>query len=117
MSCDICGAKVESTAPLRDCYQTDDIKSLCPTCMQIADKELTKLNTWVYKVRNALLKNILKQRHESFMQAKVSSCDEIMEREVVEGIAGPHGYHEIHVPSEWRGRKVTVTYNRTCGRV
>lgn len=41
---------------------------------------------------------------------------EMMERDVVQGIAGPYGYHEIHVPSSWQGRRVTVTYNAGSGQ-
>lgn len=68
MACDVCGAKVEYTEPLRDCYQTDDIKSLCPDCMRVADKELDKLNTWLYRVRCELLKRVLRQRRQSFLR-------------------------------------------------
>lgn len=68
MACDVCGVKVDSLEPLRDCYQTDDIKSVCPECRRIADKELGKLNTWLYRVRRELLKRVLKQRQQSFLQ-------------------------------------------------
>lgn len=70
MACDVCGAKVEYTEPLRDCYQTDNIKALCPECMRVADKELDKLNTWLYRVRQSLLKRVLTQRQYSFFGAK-----------------------------------------------
>jgi hypothetical protein len=68
MACDICGAKVEYTEALRDTYQTDEIKSLCPDCMQVAEKELRKLETWLHRVKRELLKRVLRQRQESFLR-------------------------------------------------
>lgn len=67
MSCDICGSKDKPLEALRDIYQTDDIKSVCPDCLTIANKELAKLNSWTYRVRNVLLKRVLAQRRKSLL--------------------------------------------------
>lgn len=72
MACDVCGARVENTEPLRDCYQTDDIKAVCPECLRIADKELDRLNTWLYRVRRELLKRALRHRHDSIFSDKTN---------------------------------------------
>lgn len=65
MACDICGKVVSSAdelTPLRDCYQTEEIKLLCNDCGKIADKEKNRLHKWTSTLLERMLKRNLEER-------------------------------------------------------
>lgn len=62
MACDICGKTTLDLIPLRDIYQTDEIKLLCSDCGKIADDEKNRLHKWTSTLLTRMLKRNLEER-------------------------------------------------------
>ena len=45
MACDVCGSVGTPLEDLRECYQTKDVRQVCPTCASVLNKHLDKLRT------------------------------------------------------------------------
>lgn len=60
MACDICGKTGTYLTDLRDIYQTEDIKQMCPECGKIVNKQLGKIQSMTGKMQRSLLKNFMK---------------------------------------------------------
>ena len=65
MACDICGKKGTSLTDLLDQYQTDDVKSICPECEKVVNGKNSRLLTFAFKIKAALLKRFIAERRES----------------------------------------------------
>jgi len=54
MSCDICGENKLPVTTLREIYQTDEIKQVCPKCETEVNDHLWKLkncdSTWIQRM-------------------------------------------------------------------
>lgn len=59
MSCDVCGCRSEKLIPLRDIYQTEEIKELCPDCEKIVNKKLSALQSAVSQIQRGWMKRFM----------------------------------------------------------
>lgn len=59
MACDICGKVGTTLTPLRDIYQTDDIKDICPDCEKIVNAQLNKIQASHGQAQRSLLKRFM----------------------------------------------------------
>jgi len=66
MSCDICGKNGVYLDVLREEYQTEEIKDLCPDCMQIVNDHLWKIKKIQIKMTQSLLKQFLSLLREKY---------------------------------------------------
>ena len=62
MACDICGKRGTVLADLRQIYQTDDIKSICPECETAVNGKLSALQKWTSTLIRRLLKLFMRER-------------------------------------------------------
>lgn len=61
MACDICKNNTKSLTDLREIYQTDAVKQVCPDCNKVLDKELSKIQSAVSNIQCGWFKNRIKQ--------------------------------------------------------
>lgn len=59
MACDICGKTGARLNDLRDAYQTDDIKSICPECEKIVNKKHDELLDFALNMKRSLFQRFL----------------------------------------------------------
>jgi len=64
MACDICGKTGTSLSDLREIYQTDDIKSICPDCEKVVNKQLNSIQSVTGRLQCVLLKRFMGERKE-----------------------------------------------------
>ena len=64
MACDICGKTGTSLSDLREIYQTDDIKSICPDSETGVNKQLNSLQTMTGRLQCVLPKRFMGERKE-----------------------------------------------------
>jgi len=70
MACDICNAKGTSLVDLRDSFQTDQIKSMCPECEKVVNKKCRELNTWAHRISTALTIRFMEERKVKLFKEK-----------------------------------------------
>ena len=61
MACDICKNNTKSLVDLREIYQTDAVKQVCPDCEKVLNTELNKIQVAVGKIQRGWFKNRIKQ--------------------------------------------------------
>jgi len=59
MACDICGKTGTSLSDLRSAYATSDIKSICPDCEKVVNRQLSKIQTVTSRMVIDLLKRFI----------------------------------------------------------
>ena len=64
MACDICGKTGTPLSDLREIYQTDEIKVMCPECEKIVNKQLCSIQSMTGRLQRALLKRFMGERKE-----------------------------------------------------
>lgn len=64
MACDICGKIGTPLNDLREIYQTDVIKSICPDCEKVVNKQLDSIQSMTGRMSCALLKRFMSERKE-----------------------------------------------------
>ncbi len=57
MACDMCGKKGTSLESIRDCYATNDIKSICSDCNRLVTDKMWKIRA----VTDGILKTAIKR--------------------------------------------------------
>jgi len=72
MACDICGAKGLEHIALLECYQTAEIKTICPGCEKIVNDEARELGTWAQRVHETLCKRFMTNRRTNFLGPNTS---------------------------------------------
>jgi hypothetical protein len=65
MACDICGNNKKSLIDLREIYQTDKVKQVCPSCEGILNKQLSKIQLATTNIQIGWFKNFISQFKES----------------------------------------------------
>lgn len=55
MACDICKKVGTGLVDLRDCYQTNTIKQICPDCERVVNKHLFAVQDMAHKMTTSLL--------------------------------------------------------------
>lgn len=55
MACDICGSNKQTLESLRDIYATDHIKQVCPDCVSVINKQLSKIQSATTNIQKSLL--------------------------------------------------------------
>jgi len=66
MACDICGKTGTSLSYLRKCFQTDDIKALCPDCTNVVENHLGKIRKMQGRMVSSLFKRFMRMLKKSF---------------------------------------------------
>ena len=61
MACDICKCNTKSLVDLREIYQTDAVKQVCPDCEKVLNTELNKIQVAAGKIQRGWFKNRIKQ--------------------------------------------------------
>ena len=61
MACDICKNNTKSLFDLREIYQTEEVRQVCPDCNKVLDKELSKIQSAVANIQCGWFKNRIKQ--------------------------------------------------------
>ena len=64
MACDICGKTGAPLSDLREIYQTDEIKVMCPDCETVVNKQLNSIQSMTGRLQRALLKRFMGERKE-----------------------------------------------------
>lgn len=59
MACDICNKKGTTLTNLRDCYQTEEIKSICPECESVVNKQQEKIMSVTWKINMQWMKEFM----------------------------------------------------------
>jgi len=59
MACDICNKKGTPLVAIRDCYQTSDIKNICPECESVVNKQHSKISSATWKINIAWMKEFM----------------------------------------------------------
>ena len=59
MACDICGKGGVYLEPLREEYQTEEIKDLCPECLRVVDNHRDKVVKMQRKMTQSLVKRFM----------------------------------------------------------
>lgn len=59
MACDICGKTGTSLNDLRPVYASPDIKSICPGCEKVVNRQLSKIQTVTSNMVIDLLKRFI----------------------------------------------------------
>lgn len=59
MACDICGNNTKPLAELREIYQTEAVKQVCPDCNKVLDKELSRIQTATANIQIGWFKNLI----------------------------------------------------------
>jgi hypothetical protein len=59
MACDICRNNTKSLTDLREIYQTDAVKQVCPDCVKVLDTELSRIQTAAVKIQIGWFKNLI----------------------------------------------------------
>ncbi|MGN8004320.1 hypothetical protein ACTJKQ_14150 [Acidovorax sp. 22279] len=62
MACDICGKTGTPLRDLREIYQTDQIKVMCPDCEKVVNKQLRSIQDMTTRMQKALLKLFMAER-------------------------------------------------------
>jgi hypothetical protein len=62
MACDICGKTGTPLSDLREIYQTDEIKVMCPDCEKVVNKQLRSIQDMTGRMQRALLKLFMGER-------------------------------------------------------
>lgn len=65
MACDICGKTGNTHINLREIYQTDYIKSVCPDCEQVINKRLNKVRSVTQNILVDLMKRSWAKRRSA----------------------------------------------------
>ena len=61
MACDICKNNTKSLVDLREIYQSDEVKQVCPDCEKVLNTELNKIQVAAGKIQRGWFKNRIKQ--------------------------------------------------------
>lgn len=61
MACDICKNNTKSLVDLREIYQTEEVRQVCPDCNKVLDKELSKIQSAVVNIQCGWFKNRIRQ--------------------------------------------------------
>ena len=61
MACDICKNNTKSLVDLREIYQTEEVRQVCPDCNKVLDKELSKIQSAVSNIQIGWFKNRINQ--------------------------------------------------------
>lgn len=64
MACDVCGKVRTSLTDLREEFQTDDIKAVCPDCENAINNQHRKITVAVLKIRTDWLRRFIRNRKE-----------------------------------------------------
>jgi hypothetical protein len=59
MACDTCGKVGTDFNDLREIYQTSEVKSICPDCEKVINKQLGKLQAAASNIQINLLKRFI----------------------------------------------------------
>lgn len=59
MACDICGNNTKPLEPLREIYQTAEVKQVCPDCTKVLNKELRKIQDVTTAIHVGWFKNLI----------------------------------------------------------
>lgn len=62
MACDICGKTGTRLEDLREIYQTEHIKVMCPDCEKVVNKQLRSIQDMTTRMQQALLKLFMRER-------------------------------------------------------
>lgn len=57
MACDLCGKSDSYLEPVADIYKTHEVKSVCSSCRDAANKQIFKIR----RSTNALANNLIKE--------------------------------------------------------
>ena len=58
-SCDVCGCRTEILIELREIYQTNEIREICPDCEKIVNKKLSALQSAVSQIQLGWMKRFM----------------------------------------------------------
>lgn len=61
MACDICRANDKELSSLRDCYQTKDVKQVCPDCLKEINRQLSNVRSVTHNLLVSLMKRFTKE--------------------------------------------------------
>lgn len=75
MACDICGKTGTPLNDLRNIYQTEDIKVLCPTCESIVNKKHEQIRKWAFEILARLLKQFMRVRKAQKGEKSPKHCN------------------------------------------
>ena len=59
MACDICKSNAKQLVDLREIYQSDKVKQVCPDCEKVLNKELSKIQTATVNIQIGWFKNLI----------------------------------------------------------
>ena len=61
MACDICKNNTKSLVDLREIYQSEEVRQVCPDCEKVLNVELSKIQVAAGKIQRGWFKNRIKQ--------------------------------------------------------
>lgn len=67
MSCDICGKTGTYLLDVRDVFQTEHIKVICPDCDKAVTKRTNKILEWALNIRVQLTKRFMIEQRERLL--------------------------------------------------
>ena len=59
ITCDICNEHPSAIVDLKQQYQTEDIKQICPSCEKVINKQLGKMHQLAAEMNQSLIKRFM----------------------------------------------------------
>lgn len=73
MSCDICGKTGTYLYDVREVFQTERIKVMCPDCDKVVTKRTNKILEWALNVRVQLTKRFMIEQREQLLIPRLTA--------------------------------------------